>query len=244
MLEGMYTAAAGMEAQQRRLDALANDVANVNTAGYRPMRQAFRDLLYGQGGIATDNVQLGTGAAVRDLGRATGQGSLQLTAQPLDVALQGPGFFQVRGADGTTQLTRSGNLHADERGQITTASGQLLEPPVRLPAGTDVSKLAIGRDGAIMAGDREIGRLRLVTVTSPGNLRPVGETSFAITPESGPARAAGNTTSVVQGSLEMSSVDLGDTMTNMIQSQRAYEMASRVITMQDKVAEAAIGVKR
>lgn len=244
MLEGMYTAAAGMEAQQRRLDALANDVANVNTAGYRPMRQAFRDLLYSQAGIATDNVQLGAGSAVTDLGRATGQGSLQLTGQPLDIALQGPGFLQVRGPGGQVQLTRGGNLHLDERGQITTRSGQLLEPSITVPPGTDATKIAIGPDGRVAVDGREIGQLRIVNVTAPGGLRPVGDTSFELTEESGPARAAGAGTVVTQGSLEMSSVELGDAMTSMIQSQRAYEMASRVITLQDKVAEAAIGVKR
>jgi len=101
MLEGMYAAAAGMYAQQARLDALSSDIANANTAGYKPVRTGFRDLLYSEAGLATGpGVQLGAGAAITDLGRASGQGALLATQRPLDLALTGPGFLQVTGADG------------------------------------------------------------------------------------------------------------------------------------------------
>ena len=245
MLEGMYAAAAGMYAQQARLDSLANDVANVNTAGYKPLRQGFRDLMYGQAGIAaTDDMQLGTGSEVSNLGRATGQGAFQTTENPLDVAISGPGYFTVKNPDGQTVLTRSGNLQVDNQGRLSTQVGQLLEPPVRLPAGTDASKIAITPKGSIQVAGKEVGTINLVGVVAPSRLTPLGDTSFATNAESGPARAAGADTTVQQGTLEMSSANIGDTMTAMLETQRAYQLVSKAITTQDKIAEIAIGVKR
>ena len=245
MLEGMYAAAAGMYAQQSRLDSLANDVANVNTAGYKPMRQGFRDLMYGQAGIAaTNSMQIGTGAEVSDLGRGTGQGAFQVTDSPLDVAISGPGYFTVKNPDGQTVLTRSGNLQIDNQGRISTQTGQLLEPGVKLPAGTDASKVAITPNGSVQVNGKEVGKVNLVNVVAPTRLTPLGDTSFATNAESGPARAAGTDTTIQQGALEMSSANIGDTMTNMIETQRAYELASKAISTQDKIAEIAIGVKR
>ncbi len=246
MLEGMYSAAAGMYAQQARLDSLSNDIANVNTAGYKPVRQGFRDLLYDvQAGHAIDDqVQLGTGAEITDLGRVTRQGAFQMTGNNLDIAVNGPGYFQVRQADGTRVLTRAGSLQMDAQGRLSTITGELLEPTVTLPKDADVSKLSINPRGTIAYDGKEAGQLRLVTVAAPSELRPAGENTFEVTPESGPAVAAGNTTTVQQGVLEMSAVDLGETMTSMIETQRAYELASKAITTQDKIAEIALGVKR
>ncbi len=245
MLEGMYAAAAGMYAQQARLDSLSNDIANVNTAGYKPTRQAFRDLMYGEAGIAAnDGVQLGTGSELVDLGRGTTQGSFQQTGNTLDIALSGPGFFTVKNPDGQTVLTRSGNLQIDNQGRLSTQTGQLLEPGVTVPAGTDASNVAIVANGSVQVNGKEIGRVNLVNVAAPTRLTPLGDTSFATNAESGAARAAGANTTVQQGVLEMSSANLGDTMTNMIETQRAYELASKAISTQDKIAEIAIGVKR
>lgn len=246
MLEGMYSAAAGMYAQQARLDSLSNDIANVNTAGYKPVRQGFRDLLYDtQAGHAMDDqVQLGTGAEITDLGRVTRQGAFQSTGNNLDIAVNGPGYFQVRQADGTRVLTRAGSLQVDNQGRLSTITGELLEPAITLPAGADAAKMSINPRGLVAYDGKEVGQLRLVTVNAPSELRPAGENTFEVTPESGPARAAGNTTSVQQGVLEMSAVDLGETMTAMIETQRAYELASKAITTQDKIAEIALGVKR
>lgn len=245
MLEGMYAAAAGMYAQQARLDALSNDVANVSTAGYKPTRMAFRDLLYGEAGIATNgDVQLGAGSELVSLGRGTGQGALQRTESALDIAINGPGYFTVKNPDGATVLTRSGNLQIDAQGRVSTQVGQLLDPPVRVPAGTDGSQLAIIGNGSVQVNGKEIGRINLVNVSAPSRLTPIGDTSFATNAESGPVRAAGAETTVQQGALEMSSANLGDTMTNMLEAQRAYQLVSKAITTQDKIAEIANGVKR
>ncbi|MBJ7472475.1 MAG: flagellar hook-basal body protein [Solirubrobacteraceae bacterium] len=246
MLEGMYSAAAGMYAQQARLDSLSNDIANVNTAGYKPVRQGFRDLLYDTGAAhAVDaDVQLGTGSEITDLGRVTRQGAFQSTGNPLDVAVSGPGFFQVRQADGTRVLTRAGSLQVDNQGRMSTITGELLEPAITLPANADPSKVSINPQGLVAYEGRELGQIRLVNVTAPSELRPAGENTFEVTPESGAPRAAGNETTLQQGVLEGSAVELGEVMTTMIESQRAYELASKAISTQDKIAEIALGVKR
>lgn len=243
MLEGMYSAAAGMTAQQQRLDALSNDVANVNTTGYKKLRVAFRDLVYTPSGLATNAMQEGAGAAATSIGRTQAQGALRETAEPFDVALTGPGWFTVRGRDGGRLLTRDGDLHVDEQGNLATRNGLLLDPPVRLPRDADPKSVAIGPDGGITVAGRPAGRLNLVTVTAAHRLRSVGENAFAVTPESGPARAATGT-QVRQGALEASNVELGEVMAEMIEAQRAFELASRAIQTQDRAQEIANGVKR
>jgi len=244
MLEGMYSAAAGMAAQQAQLDALSNDIANVSTTGYKPERMAFRDLLYSKGGIATQpGTQYGAGSAAISMGRDSTQGQLQQTGRQLDVAIQGQGYLQIKGLDGTTQLTRNGNLQIDVRGRISTNAGQLLSPTITLPKGADPSQLSISGSGAVAYAGKAVGQIKLVDVIAPNELSPVGDNAFVATAASGPVRAAQKTTSLTQGSLEASGVDLSDAMTSMIQTQRAYELASKVITTQDQVAQIANGVK-
>src|SRR5919107_3370231 len=124
MLEGLHSAAAGMAAQQQRLDAVANDLANANTVGYKHQRVGFRDLVYEQAGrSSTQGVRTGHGSAAVDAGKSFGQGALQRTDRPLDVAIQGEGFLRVKLANGTQALTREGGLHVDGRGRLTTSSG-------------------------------------------------------------------------------------------------------------------------
>lgn len=245
MLEGMYAAAAGMIAQQARLDALSSDIANVNTAGYKPIRQGFRDLLYSEAGIATQpGVQLGAGSSVVDLGRNTAQGTIHLTENPLDIAVSGPGYFTVRSADGETFLTRGGHLQLDARGRLSTQTGYLLQPTITVPAGTQPSEIAIAANGDVAVGTQVVGRIRLVTVPAQQGLLSRGDDLFVATAASGQPRAAGTGTTVIQGSIEDSAADLSDAMVGMIQAQRAYELASRAISTQDRIAEIANGVKR
>ena len=145
MLEGMYTAAAGMAAQQSRLDAVANDLANASTTGYKSVRMAYRDLAYTAGAPgATTALRVGSGAAAAMIGRNDAQGASQETGRSLDVAIQGPGFIQVK--DGTKRsLTRDGNLQVDAQGRLAMQDGALLEPPVTVPKGTTEDQIAIGR---------------------------------------------------------------------------------------------------
>ncbi len=243
MLEGLYTAAAGMAAQQQRMDHLANDVANVNTAGYKHVRTGFRDLMYQQTGRgAAGTVTAGAGAAAQIVGRSFAQGSLRQTGEPLDVALEGPGFLQVRTADGQTALTRDGALHVTNSGQLVTSSGAQVVPPVNFPAGTNMQNVSIAPDGTITSGTQTIGRLVAVDVTSPQALTSIGENLFVANAESGAPRNVA--TSFAGGYLEASNVELADAMVDMMNSQRAYELSSRAIRQQDEMMGIANGIKR
>jgi flagellar basal-body rod protein FlgG len=245
LLEGLYTAAAGMAAQQQRMDHLANDVANVNTAGYKHVRTGFRDLMYSQTGRgAANTVTAGAGAAAQIVGRSFAQGSLRQTGQPLDVAIQGEGFLRVRLADGTTGLTRDGSLHIDGDGRLVTSTGAFVQPAITFPADTDTSTIKIESDGAVRAGERAVGRLELVSVRSPQRLLAAGDNVFVPTPESGAPRPAPAATTITQGALEGSNVDVSEAMVAMIESQRAFQLTSKAISTADQMWEIANGVKR
>jgi flagellar basal-body rod protein FlgG len=240
MLEGLYSAAAGMTAQQQRMDTLANDVANVNTTGYKHTRVAFRDLLYTQDRSGV--VSSGAGVAATPVGRGFAQGALRETGSKLDVAIEGDGFLQVRRADGTTALTRDGSLRLDPNGRLTTQRGELLQPAITVPAGTSEADVRIADDGTVSAGNRQLGRIQLVTVRAPQALQSAGDSLFVATAASGPAQAL-PTGRVVQGALESSNVDMADAMTQMMESQRSFQMASKAVQMQDQILQIANGVK-
>jgi flagellar basal-body rod protein FlgG len=244
MLEGMYSAAAGMVAQQTRLDALSNDIANVNTVGYQRQRVAFRDLVYnasGPGGKA--GTEEGAGAAVTTIGRGDAPTPLQNTGQPLDLAISGDAYFQVRQADGTTALTKNGQLTTDANGRLL-ADGLPLQPPVTIPATVDKSTITISPQGAVSAGTRAIGQISLYTVRSPDRLRSIGDNLKVSTAASGNATRAGANSTLQQGVLQASDVDMGDAMADMMISQRAYSFAGKAVSMQDEMAQIANQVKR
>jgi flagellar basal-body rod protein FlgG len=240
----MYAAASGMAAQQQRLDALSNDLANVNTVGYKRLRVAFRDLVYtptGPGGQA--GVMEGSGSAATAIGRGNVQASLKSTEEPMDVAIMGPGFLRVRHPDGTVGLTRNGQLTVDVQRRLN-ANGMPLEPRIIFPAGVEGKDLSILPDGRLNAAGAVIGRLPLVTVRSPERLRSIGDNLQVATPQSGNPVAAGANTTVRQGVLESSDVDMGDAMADMMIAQRNYSLASRAINMQDQMAQIANGLKK
>ena len=243
MLEGMYTAAAGMAAQQERLAALSNDLANVNTTGYKRVRVAFRDLVYTPAGPgAAPGIQEGAGAAAKSVGRGAAQGALKRTDRRLDVALDGPGFIRVTDPNGAQVLTRDGALQIDNQGRLVTNQGHLTG--VTLPRGTAESDVNIAEDGTVSAGGRNVGSLDLVTVRANDGLAANGDNTFSLTAASGPAAGGGGDVRVSQGALEMSNVDVGDAMADMIEAQRSFELASRAIRMHDQLLEIANGVKR
>ena len=246
MLEGLYSAAAGMLAQQQRIDGVANDLANSSTTGYKHVRVGFRDLLYSaQGGTAGSTVMAGAGAAADFIGRAQEQGALLSTGQPLDLAIQGPGFIQVKRPDGSLALTRDGSLRLDATGRLTTQAGDLVQPQITVPRGTTPDGLSIDADGTVRVGDgRALGRIELVTVPAPDGLRALGGNLFAATADSGQPTAAGTDTTLRQGALEGSNVDVGDAMVDMIDAQRSFQLASKAIQMQDQMLEIANQVKR
>jgi flagellar basal-body rod protein FlgG len=242
----MYTAAAGMAAQQTRLDAVSSDLANVDTTGYKSARVAFRDLVYddAQGYGAAKGVTIGAGSAATSIGRSSAQGALQDTKRSLDVALNGPGFIQVKLADGSTALTRDGNLQVANDGRLRLHSGQLLEPAIKIPAGTDEGAITIANDGTVTANSVKLGQIKVVDVPATAGLRGGPANTFVTTTASGATRPAPKSTILTQGTLESSNVDEATAMTDMIEAQRAFQMASKAIQTQDQILEIANQVKK
>ena len=245
MLSGLNTAAAGMAAQQQRMDAVANDLANANTTGYKHQRVGFRDLVYEQTGRSSaQGVRTGSGAAAVDAGRAFAQGVLQRTDRTLDVAIQGEGFLRVRLADGRDALTRDGGLQIDGNRRLVTSMGSIVQPAITLPEGITEDRISIGTDGTVYADKRPVGKLDVLTVRSTAGLLSVGDNAFLTTAASGPATAAPQSTVVTQGALEASNTDMADAMVAMIESQRAFQLASKAITTADEMMGIANQVKR
>ena len=232
---GIYSAAAGLAAQQQHLDAIANDLSNVNTTAYKKERTGFRDLVYDANGI-------GSGSASVDAGRDFTNGALQPSSNPLDLALTGSGFFQVKLADGRTALTRDGSFHVDAGGSLVTSTGQHLSPPIKLPKGTSPGDVSITQDGTVKAGGRTLGKIQVVDVTAQAGLQSIGNSSYLATAASGPARAA--KTAIEQGMLEASNVDVAGAMTDLIDTQRTFQLASKVITLQDQLMQIANDIRR
>lgn len=245
MLQGLYAAASGMEAQQNQFNALANDMANVNTTGYQSTEVGFQDMLYsgaGAGGSGTA-IATGTGSQSAIVGRSQTQGAIDTTGRPLDVAISGPGYIQVRRNDGSIGLTRNGALQENSQGQLTNQDGNPLVPPITIPKGVDPSKLTIAANGTVNANGRALGAITLVDVPAPDQLQPDGGSMFSVTAGSGPTRPASGAT-VQQGALEASNVDVSRAMTQMITAQRSYQMSSEAIHMQDQMLQIANQIKQ
>ncbi|GAC1322095.1 MAG: flagellar basal-body rod protein FlgG [Thermoleophilaceae bacterium] len=223
------------------MDALSNDVANANTSGYKHVRVGFRDLVYQPDGNA--GVSTGAGAAATQVGRGFQEGSLRQTDQPFDMAIQGPGYFQVRTADGQTRLSRDGSFAVDATGTLVNSNGDRLVPPIRIPRDTNPATISITANGTVTTAGRRIGQVTLVTVASPTGLASVGNSLYAPTAASGPVRPATGV-SIQQRALETSDVNLADSMVDIMDSQRSYAMTSKAIQMQDQMMQIANGVKQ
>lgn len=227
MLEGLYSAAAGMAAQQEQLNAISNDLANESTSGYKSERVAFSDLLYNPvnmaGTVSTD----GAGASAKVIGRSEAQGSITETGDPLDLAIEGPGYFEVTRANGQKALTRNGTFGVDASGTIVNSEGNRLTPPIKLPAGVSASEVSIATDGTVSAGARKLGQIKLVTVTSPEHMLADGGGQLTPTAASGAPHPA--TGKIHQGALEASNVNMAGEMALMVSTQRSYQMDSTAI---------------
>jgi flagellar basal-body rod protein FlgG len=239
MLNGLYSAASGMLAQQTRMDVLANDLANVDTTGYKQARIGFRDLIYN----TEQGMRIGAGSAIVDAGRNEAAGAFQATGDPLSLAIAGPGYFQVRRGDGSLALTRSGDFTTNAKGEMVTQSGERLVPPIKLPAGADPDSVAVSADGTVRAGQTRIGKITLVTVTNTAGLTALGNNLFAATPASGQPHAISDS-QIQQGYLEASNVDLAQTMVALIDAQRSFEMDSRAIQNQDQMMQVANQIRQ
>jgi flagellar basal-body rod protein FlgG len=262
MNRALRIAATGMFAQQLNVDLIAHNLANVNTIGFKKSRPEFQDLMYQtlKTSVNSTNpniqepieIQVGTGTVpVATLKNFT-QGDIQTTSNPLDVAIEGEGFFQVRRPDGTIAYTRDGALKVSSEGMLVTAQGYIIEPGIALP--TDISSIAISRDGTIevqVIGQTEstkIGQLEMAKFVNPAGLRAIGNNLLIETPASG-APILGTPASegfgeLQQGALESSNVDVVEEMVNMIVAQRAYEINSKTIKTVDDMFSMANSLKR
>lgn len=248
MFSSLWIAKTGLDAQQASLDAIANNLANANTTGYKTSRPAFQDLMYQNitqpGSQTTEQNQspsglmMGTGVRIVGNEKVFTEGAISQTGNALDVAIQGRGFLQVGMPDGTTAYTRDGSLHSDANGQIVTADGYPIQPAITLPQGTQ--SVTIGNDGTIsatvpgQAAPVQLGVLQLADFINPAGLQAMGQnlylqTASSGTPQTGQAGLNGMGT-LLQGALESSNVNVVEAMVDMIQTQRVYEMNSKAIS--------------
>jgi flagellar basal-body rod protein FlgG len=241
MLEGLYSAASGMEAQQQQFNAISNDMANLDTPGYQSTIVGFHDLLYSNGSYGSV-VATGAGAAAQVVGHDQAQGAINQTGQPLDVAVQGKGFIEVRRFDGSIGLTRNGRLELNAKRQLTNQEGMLVEPPITIPAGVPTDQVTIASDGTVAAAGKRVGKISLVDVPAPDGLVADGDSVLSATTASGAIRAARGTT-LQQGALEGSNVNLGDEMARMMTAQQEYAMGSQAIQYQAQMLSIANQIK-
>ncbi|MGA1737577.1 MAG: flagellar basal-body rod protein FlgG [Gammaproteobacteria bacterium] len=246
----MWVAKTGLDAQQTRMAVISNNLANVNTAGFKRDRALFEDLLYqnirqagGQTGVDTQaptGMMLGTGTRIVATEKLHSQGSLINTENALDLAIQGEGFFQILQPDGTLAYTRDGSFKLSNIGEVVTSTGARLQPPLTIPQ--NVSSLTIGADGTVSAslfggGAQQLGNFQTTRFLNPAGLEPLGRNLFRETAASGPPQVLtpgqNGAGQLVQGALEASNVNVVEEMVNMIETQRAYEVNSKAISSAD-----------
>ena len=264
MMRSLWTAASGMTGQQFNIDTISNNLANVNTTGFKQMRADFEDLLYQTqrlaGTPATEvtvvptGVQVGHGVRPAATQKIFTQGALQATGNTSDLAIEGEGFFRVLQYDGTFGYTRDGSFKIDSNGQLVNSNGYKLMPDVILPEGFIHDSLAISQDGRItvkVAGSDdpiEVGQLEIYRFVNPAGLESIGENLLKVTNASGdpiPGRPGFDGMGKVQQKfLEMSNVSVVKEMVNMIVAQRAYELNSRAIQTSDSMLATATSLKR
>ena len=255
MHAALYVSKTGLAAQDMRLTTISNNLANASTTGFKRDRVVFEDLLYQirrqPGAQATEDsqlpsgLQLGTGVRVAGTQKQFTSGSLQITDQSLDLAIDGRGFFQIQLPDGTIGYSRSGQFHLSSEGEIVTANGLLIDPNITVPDNT--SNLTIGTDGVVTAtvsGSPDgvaLGNIQTVDFVNPAGLQAIGGNLFVQTASSGDPIAGtpgeNGLGQINQGMLENSNVDIVEEMVNMITTQRAYEMNSKVVSTADQMLQ-------
>ena len=255
-MRALSIASTGMLAQQTNVEVIANNLANMNTTGFKEQRAEFSDLLYqniqtpgsqtsDQGTYASSGIQIGAGVKTAATYRITTQGDLTSTSNPYDVAVQGPGYFRIQQADGTDAYTRAGNFSLSPQGQLVTQDGMLVQPGIAIPANTlSVAINAQGQVNATVAGNatpQTVGQLELTRFPNEAGLNAVGgnlylETAASGSPQAGVPGSSGYGT-IQQGFLETSNVNSVDEITALITAQRAYEMNSKVVTAADQMLQ-------
>ena len=255
MIRSLWIAKTGLDAQQMQLDVISNNLANVNSNGFKRSRAVFEDLLYqtlrqpgaqsSQQTQLPSGLQIGTGVRPVATEKVFTQGNLQQTGNNLDVAIEGKGFFQVLLPDGTTAYTRDGAFQVDSQGALVTSSGYYVQPQITIPAGA--LNTTIGQDGIVSVATAgspnptQVGTLQLVDFVNPAGLQSIGENLYMETASSGTPSANTPGTNglgrLMSGAVETSNVNVVEEMVNMIQTQRAYEINSKAITTSDQMLQ-------
>ncbi len=253
MIRSLWIARTGLDAQQTSMDVIANNLANVSTNGFKRARPIFEDLLYqtlrqpgaqsSQSTQIPSGLQLGTGVRPVSTARIHIQGALQQTGNDLDVAIDGAGFLQILLPDGSTAYTRDGSFQKDNQGQIVTSNGYPLQPAITIPA--NALSVTIGKDGVVSvtqpgtAATVQVGSLQLATFVNVGGLQSVGENLFMETASSGaptPSTPGTNGAGTLNHRyVETSNVNVAEELVTMIQTQRAYELNSKVVSTSDQM---------
>jgi len=248
--------ATGMLAQQMNVDVISNNIANMTTSGFKRQRAEFHDLIYQNkirpgstssdvGTIVPSGIQFGLGVSIGSVYRLHEQGTLQITENPLDLAITGKGYYQIELPDGDTAYTRSGVFQLNENGEIVTAQGYLLQPGLVIPE--DALNIRVNESGEVLVqipgqvASQNVGQIQLASFVNPGGLEAIGDTMFLETEASG-AAIVGNPDDedfgqIRQGALENSNVNIVEEITNLISAQRAYEMNSNVISTSDEMLQ-------
>ncbi|MFO7816656.1 MAG: flagellar basal-body rod protein FlgG [Thermodesulfobacteriota bacterium] len=261
MMRSLWTAASGMIAQQMNIDVTSNNLANVNTVGFKKSRAEFEDLMYqnlkiagnetGGGQRTPTGMQIGMGVRPVSVHKMFSQGDYENTGNPLDLAIEGDGFFRVTNTDGEDAYTRAGAFKLDDEGQIVTSNGYPLQPEFNVPPETQ--NVVVSEDGHLAALNKAGEELAamdipLYTFVNPAGLKSIGRNLFIPTEGSGDATEGvpgeENVGTIGQGFLEMSNVELVDEMVNMIVGQRAYEINSKAISTSDRMLQTATNMKR
>ncbi|MBE7565547.1 flagellar basal-body rod protein FlgG [Acidithiobacillus thiooxidans] len=253
MMRSLYVAATGLEGEQTKMDVIANNLANVNTTGFKQSRAVFQDLLYqnlrqpgAQSSQTTQypsGLQLGTGVRVVSTERLMTQGNLTQTGNALDVGINGQGFFQIMQPNGTIAYSRDGTFQMNNQGQLVTSNGYLLQPPVTIPP--NAQSITIGSDGTVsvvlpgQAQPQQVGSIQLANFINPTGLQSIGDNLYLQTGSSGAPQTGQPTLnglgSVQQGYLESSNVNVVSELVDMIATQRAYEINSKAVSTSDSM---------
>lgn len=262
MMRSLYVSATGMQAQDKNISTTTQNLANVNTNGYKKRVPNFEDVFYQTirepgtelvDGITTPTgIQMGNGVRIMGVSKVFTQGAFELTDNPFDMAIEGDGFFQVQLPDGSIGYTRDGAFRPDANGQIVNATGLILDPPITVPA--DAKNITIGTNGvvSVVQGNNQqanqIGQIQTVRFINPAGLNNQGRNIFTETVSSGPPiigiPGQNEFGTIAQGSIETSNVAIVDEMVNLIVAQRAYEANSKGITTSDTMLGTAVGLKR
>lgn len=262
MIRSLFTAATGMEAQKLNIDVIANNLANVNTVGYKKSRADFQELIYqsikspgaisAEGAQVPTGIQIGLGVKPVAVQKFFEQGDFVHTGNPLDFVIEGEGFFQISMPDGSVAYSRSGAFKLDNEGRIVNSDGYPIEPGITVPANTLSTNVSSdGKISVMQAGSStpiEIGQIELARFINSGGLKSIGKNLFLSTDSSGEA-TTGNPSAeglgtINQGFIELSNVNVVQEMVNMIISQRAYEINSKAVQASDEMLQTANNLKR